>query len=140
MADFVLKSDDCKGPGLRRLSLSTGLWFCCQEVWATQGAFRVGNLGWTPTGQSYFTSVCDGAGGIGQVFVTNKLLRVLGNRRTFELGALISAASYAIQGLCMVPSGTVSLRSNILYCFGVLMLQTLPLVMPFASRAMVRFH
>ena len=36
-----------------------------------------------------------------------------------------------------MPSGKVSLRVNIFYCAGSLMLQTLPLLMPFASRAMI---
>jgi MFS family permease len=126
-----------KGPGLRRLSVSTSLWFMCQEVWATQGAFRVGNLGWTPTRQSYFTSLSDGVGGFGQVLYLNRLLGRLGNRRTFELGALISVLSYAVQGLCAYTGPLGSLRVNVQYCLGVLLLQTLPVLMPFASRSMI---
>ena len=63
----------------------------------------------------YFTSLCDGLGGIGQATYINKLAGRLGNRRTFELGALISAVSYLAQGLCMVlPSPYNILRlSNI---------------------------
>jgi MFS family permease len=39
------------GPGLRRLTLSTSLWFWCQEIWSTQSAFRMGVLRWTPVDQ-----------------------------------------------------------------------------------------
>ena len=126
-----------KGPGLRRLSLSTLLFFCCNEVWATQTAFRMGVLGWIPMTISHFTSAYDLFGVVSQGTFGNRLLARMGNRASMEVGALISLVSYALQGLCMLPSGQAGQRTNIQYAIAISLLQTIPLSMKYASRAMV---
>jgi Na+/melibiose symporter-like transporter len=123
-----------KGPGLRRLAGSTLLFFCTQEVWATQSAFRLGTLGWQPTQMSYFTSGYDTVGWICQGSFSNRLLRRVGNRKAFEVGALVAVLSYAMQGLCMLgsSSGGNGMATNVKYIVAICLLQTVPPTMPFA--------
>jgi hypothetical protein len=126
-----------RGPGLRRLATSTLLWFVCNQVWATQTAFRMGVLGWTPTQISYFTSGYDGVGVLSQALVVNRLSARIGNRASMELGAAVSVVSYALQGLCMLPTGARGLRTSVQYSLAIAVLQTAPVSMQYASRAMV---
>ena len=78
---------------LRRLSLSTLLFFCCNEVWATQTAFRMGVLNWVPMTISHFTSAYDLFGVVSQGTFGNRLLARMGNRASMEVGALVSLVS-----------------------------------------------
>jgi hypothetical protein len=126
-----------KGPGLRRLATSTLLWFVCNQVWATQTAFRMGVLGWSPLAMSYFASGYDGVGVASQALFVNRLAARVGNRTSMELGAAVSVASYALQGLCMLPSGARGVQSSVQYMLAIGLLQTLPVSMRYASRAMV---
>lgn len=126
-----------KGPGLRRLALSTFCWFVCNQVWATQTAFRMGVLGWSPVQLSYFTSGYDGIGVVAQAVFVNRMLASLGNRMSMEVGALVSVASYLLQGLCMFPAGHAGVRSNVQYILAIALLQTAPEAMKYASRAMI---
>eukprot|EP01051_Picozoa_sp_SAG22_P002143 SAG22_NODE_94_length_20824_cov_230.693718_4_plen_116_part_00 len=44
------------GPGLRRLTATTALWFSCNNLWSTQSAYRLGVLGLTTPQDSYFNA------------------------------------------------------------------------------------
>jgi hypothetical protein len=126
------------GPGLRRLALSTSLWFWVQEIWSTQSAFRMGVLRWTPVEQSVFDSGYNGLGTIVQGPVVQPLLARLGNRRAYQYGALISGVAYLVQSQAHRPAGAAGkLRMAVQYCLGIGLLKTLPDVMGTSMRAMM---
>ena len=68
------------GPGLRRLTVSTGLWFWCQEIWSTQSAFRMGVLRWSPVEQSYFDSGYNATGAISRRSVLYRKILMIENQ------------------------------------------------------------
>ena len=122
------------GRGLRGLSFSTILWFCCQSIWSTQAAFRFGVLGWTPTNDSHVAGLQSGVGVAAQGLLVLPALRRLGNRACFGLGALVSAVAYLIQSQSWRAEGA---SRHAVYLAGILLLKTLPDAMPEAMRAMI---
>ena len=67
-------------------------------------------------------------------FVT-PMLRRLGTKRAFELGALASALAYFLQSASIWGRSQIS--QSLVYILGMLVLQTFPAGMPHAGRAMV---
>ena len=84
-----------------------------------------------------WTIIVNLANGLAGCRLLDGLLRRLGNKRAFELGALVAAASYLLQSQSLRPLGASSLRRTIQYCCAILLLQTAPIAMPHAMRAMV---
>jgi hypothetical protein len=111
------------GAGLRRLTISTSLWFWCQEIWSTQSAFRMGVLRWSPVDQSYFDSLYNAAGAVSRRTFLDPVLKSLGNRSAFELGSLLSVLSYFIQ-----------VRKRISYAMPCYSLQKMMIILPRQAR------
>ena len=97
----------------------------------------MGVLGWSPIFMAHFTALFDGVGVLAQGSFVNTLSARIGNRRSFELGALVSVASYFLQGLGMLLWSGRSTLLAIHYTIAVLLLQTIPLSMRYSSRAMI---
>ena len=125
------------GPGLRRLSLSTVIFLAGNETWATQSSFRLGVLNWTPAFQSYFIAVSEGTRSLTQGSVLDGLFKRLGNKNVFQLGALTAVASYLLQSQSIRPGGASAVRKTIQYGVALLLLETIPVGMQHAMRAMV---
>lgn len=68
------------GPGLRSLSITTAIQCSINEIWSTQGTYRLGVLKWTPQQQSFFMSFYDLVGTFTQVGFVQPMLRRLGTR------------------------------------------------------------
>ena len=72
-----------------------------------------------------------------QGFLLDNTIKRLGNKGAFQLGALVAAASYLLQSQSLRPAGASALRRTVQYCAAILLLQTAPIAMPHAMRAMV---
>ena len=91
----------------------------------------------SPVEQSYFDILYNATGSVSRWTFLDPLLKRLGNRSSFEAGALISALAYFIQAQSWRPFGASRLRMAVQYCAGILLLSTLPTTMRDSMRAMV---
>jgi len=123
------------GPGLRKLTLSSTVWFFCNSTNATRNSYAMGVLEWSPTNLSHFSSIFSLSGAASQKFIIRPFLAAFGNRRTFEVGALISALSYLLQAHAW-RGGSRAVSAMMFTAFSVL-LQTIPAGMPAAMRSMM---
>ena len=48
-------------------AFATTIFFSANESWSTVASFRLGALGWSPAGQSYFVSGYEATGALSQV-------------------------------------------------------------------------
>eukprot|EP01052_Picozoa_sp_SAG31_P009346 SAG31_NODE_489_length_14938_cov_5.644113_1_plen_533_part_00 len=129
------------GPGLRKLSLATIVYFMCNNVGAVHGAFQLGALRWTVDGQScrsmQFISLLSLVGpasrtphsasdfdagtqivqAAAQAFLVLPFLASRGSKSSFEIGAMVASVAYAIQACApagfLVPANRTSLQNGI---------------------------
>ncbi len=87
--------------------------------------------------QSYFDSIYNATGAISRRTFLDPLLKRLGNRSAFEVGALLSVLSYFIQSHSWRPVHATRVRMAVQYGCGLLMMATLPATMGNSMRAMV---
>lgn len=122
------------GPGLRSLATTTTIVLSVNEIWSTQGTFRLGVLGWSSQGLAWFDSVYNLLGSFAQPLCVGPLLRRFGTRRAFEIGTLVSALAYFVQGVSVLGRSTIQM--SLIYGTGVCLLQTAPaaLVIAVSSR------
>jgi hypothetical protein len=88
------------GPGLRRLTASTALFFTTNACWGTMVPFRMGVLRWTALDISRFGLVVTPFGSLASQSFVNPLIRRIGNRRAFQRGAVAGALAWTLCGQC----------------------------------------
>ena len=112
------------------MATTTTIVLSVNEIWSTQGTFRLGVLGWSSQGLAWFDSVYNLLGSFAQPLCVSPLLRRFGTRRAFEIGALVSSLAYVIQGMSVL--GRNKIQMSLVYGAGVCLLQTAPAVLVIA--------
>lgn len=122
------------------MAATTTIVLSVNEIWSTQGTFRLGVLGWSSQGLAWFDSVYNLLGSFAQPLCVSPLLRKFGTRRAFEIGALVSSLAYFIQGMSVL--GRNKIQMSLVYSIGVCLLQTAPavLVIAVSSPTSLMFH